>query len=354
MSNILKIAHLNLSHGFRGGERQTVLLIQNLAQMGVKQILLCRETSPLPQYLQGVPNLIIHALSDRPDARLLGHFIIKNSVDLIQAHETLAAQSAFLHHCLFKTPYVITRRVDDRIRNNIFNRRLYKTASACVGVSSVIADIMTKTFGVDSKTIHSAYSSLQIDPQKATEIKKSWEGKFVIGHIGALVDRHKGQSTLIEAVKELSAKIKNLLVVFLGEGQDKQILEQKSQGLPIEFLGFKKNVADYLSNFDIFAFPSNNEGLGSIILDAMNLKIPVVASNVGGIPDLVQNDATGLLIEKGDHKALAQKIIELYENKSLRERLVTAALNVTEQNSSQAMAEQYLQLYKTICSDQKK
>ena len=342
------VTHMNLSHGFRGGERQTELLIQGLSNHDIKQRLICRKSSPLIARLQGIPNLEIQVVSDKPDARLSCSFEVDSKTDLVQVHETLAAQSALLQYIFKHVPYVITRRVDYRIRNNFFNKMIYSKAAECVGVSSVISNIMADTFGVHVTTIHDAQANLEINEREASVVRKEWEGRFVVGHVGALVDSHKGQSTLLGAVRRLQEKIPNLLVVFLGEGVDKEMLMKKAEGLPVAFLGFHNNVADYLSNFDVFAFPSNNEGLGSSILDAMHLGIPVVATNVGGIPDLVEDGISGLLIDRGDSEQLADKIVELKTNVDLRNGLIANARCVAQNNSVEAMTQQYLAVYEKV------
>ena len=343
------ITHINLSHGFRGGERQTVLLIQELSKLHIKQSLICRKESPLIEHLKDTEALSIRAVNRLPDARLGALFCIRRKTSLIQAHETLAAQCAFLHHSLFNTPYIITRRVDNRLKKNSFNSRMYQQASALVGVSSAISRIMQEAFNVKAVTIHSAHAKQAINEKKSAEIKDKWQGLFVIGQIGALVDRHKGQSTLIEATKKLQNKIPNLKVVFLGAGSDEKLLKAKAQDLPIEFLGFHDNVADYLTNFDIFAYPSNNEGLGSTILDAMSLHIPVIASNAGGIPELIEDGSTGLLIKPHESDALVAAALMLHGNKKFCQSLTSNAFEVAEAHSSENMAAQYLSLYKKIC-----
>ena len=342
------IAHFNLAHGFRGGERQTELLIRGLASHGLRQYLVCRADSPLAEHLEGTQGLSLIKVPNRPDARLMGHLALAGKADILQAHETLAAHSALLHHLIFKKPYVITRRVDDRIRQNGFNRALYGKAASLVGVSSVISEVMERTFGVKAATIHSASSGMQPDPARVEEIRRAWQGFFVVGHAGALVDRHKGQSTLIKAASLLKDRIPNLKVVFLGRGADLEALKAKAAGLPVEFLGFKDDVVDYISCMDVFAFPSNNEGLGSVILDAQAWKVPVVASNVGGIPDLVQDGRSGLLIEKGDSQALADAILRIRDDSALKEILVKGGEAVAADNTAEAMTRRYIALYESV------
>ncbi len=344
----LTVTHINLSHGFRGGERQTVLLIHGLSRFNLEQCVICRKTSPLISQLEGVPNLTIHTVSDKPDARFLSLFQIDKKSNLIQVHETLAGHVALFRNGFQHVPYVLTRRVDHRIRNNVFNKMMYTRASACVGVSSVVSKIMAETFGVTTTTIHDAQSELKVNEETASKIRRQWDGRFVVGHVGALVDSHKGQNTILEAAKRLQKEIPNLLIVFLGEGTDKEMLKRKAQGLPVEFLGFHDNVADYLSNFDVFAFPSNYEGLGSSILDAMHLGIPVVATNVGGIPDMVEDQVSGLLIERGNSEQLADKIVELRSNKNLKEQLIAGGRIVAKNHSVEAISQQYLALYEQV------
>lgn len=342
------ITHINLSRGFRGGERQTVLLIQGLSKFNIEQRIICRKTSPLIFQLESIPNLSIQTVSDRPEARFLTLFKLDRKSNLIQVHETLAGQVAIFQHSFFHVPYVLTRRVDHRIRNNVFNKMMYSRAAECVGVSSVVSKIMEDTFNVSATTIHDAQSELEVNEKEASRIRKQWEGRFVIGHVGALVDSHKGQNTILEAAKRLQKVIPNLLIVFLGEGADKETLKRKAQGLPVEFLGFHDNVADYLSNFDVFAFPSNYEGLGSSILDAMNIGIPVVATNVGGIPDIIEDGVSGLLIERGNSNQLADKIIELRSNRNLKDQLVAGGHTVAKNHSVEAISQQYLALYEQV------
>ena len=342
------VAHVNFSHGFRGGERQTELLIRGLADQGARQALLCRAESPLIAHLKDVERLTVIPLSSWPDIRLMGHLSLGSRAAVIQAHETLAAQWALLHYRFFEVPYVVTRRVDDAIRKNAFNAALYGKAAALVGVSSKIAAVVTGTFGVHCRTIHSACSKMGVDPHEAGRISAEFGGGFIIGHAGALVDRHKGQSTLIEAVRILKDKIPDLKLFFLGEGPDRAALEKRAAGLPVKFLGFKRNVTDYLVNFSVFAFPSNNEGLGSVLLDAMAAGVPVVASNVGGIPDLVENAQSGLLVPPGDPQSLAKAILSIHDSQELRSRLIAGGLKKADENSPEAMTSLYQQLYAEI------
>lgn len=341
------IAHVNLAHGFRGGERQTELLIAELASRGLRQILVCREDSPLLDHLKTAPGVEFIRLKNKPDARLFGHSALGHRPVIVQAHEARAAQWACLQHLLYKVPYVITRRVPEPIRDNFVNRAINTKAAALVAISSAIADNLRKQFAREPVIIPSVNAGMQVDTENAARLQQQYAGKFVIGQIGALVDRHKGQSVTLQAAALLQAHIPNLQLVFLGDGEDKEKLQQQAKelGVAADFPGFVSCVADYLTCFDVFAFPSWYEGLGSVLLDVMAQRVPVVASRTGGIPDVVKDGQSGLLIEPGDSKALCAHILELKDNSELRERVIAGGLDMVRSHSPQAMADSYLALY---------
>jgi glycosyltransferase involved in cell wall biosynthesis len=110
----------------------------------------------------------------------------------------------------------------------------------------------------------------------------------------------------------------------------------------IIFEGFVDNVGDYLAAFDLFAFPSLQEGLGSILIDAMNAELPIVASDVDGIPDLIQNEENGLLVSPADSALLAEKLVCLYEDKELSARLASKAQSDSRRLFPPVITERYL------------
>jgi glycosyltransferase involved in cell wall biosynthesis len=134
--------------------------------------------------------------------------------------------------------------------------------------------------------------------------------------------------------------------LVLGRGEDEERLKARAAGLGnLTFEGFVDNVADYISSFDLFVFPSRHEGLGSILLDAMRLQVPIVASAVGGIPDLVTGGKDGVLIPPGDAAALHEAILDLHAHPQKRQELVAAATATVARYSPSAMANAYAHLY---------
>ncbi|MGM0823121.1 MAG: glycosyltransferase family 4 protein [Pseudomonadota bacterium] len=342
----MHIIHSNLAKGFRGGERQTVLLITALADKKhiTRQTLVCQPDSPMRNELAKVDK--VHIVTAKH--QLMGHYATGRGT-IVHAHEAKAVHWAWLHQALYKTPYIITRRVDTPIKRKLTNRTFYRNARYCVAISNVIAYELSSLNSRPIPVIPSALTPSASNPEIAATLRNDYAGRFLIGHIGALVDRHKGQRILLEAAKLLEKDYPNLLFLFFGQGEDEAILRNESAYLNnVRWMGFKSNILDYIGAFDLFAFPSRNEGLGSILLDVMNAKVPVIASNVGGIPDIIKHEKTGLLIHSGDADALANSIIRLRENAVLRQRLAQGATERLGQYSPQSMAASYWHLYKTI------
>ncbi|HBG60263.1 MAG: hypothetical protein A2Y03_05370 [Omnitrophica WOR_2 bacterium GWF2_38_59] len=129
----------------------------------------------------------------------------------------------------------------------------------------------------------------------------------------------KGNDCLIEAMAEVVKNIPNSLLVIVGDGAERQNLIELAESLNIidkvRFAGFRHNKYDFINIFDIFVLSSLNEGMGRAILEAMYLKKPVIASDTGGIPELVAEGKTGMLVTPGDSNALSEAMITLAKNK---------------------------------------
>lgn len=343
---LLQIIHVNLAKGFRGGERQTVLLIQALAKRtGVKQqALVCQPLSPLRDELADTPNVrFVNATS-----QLAGHWRA-GKADVVHAHEAKAVHWAWLHKKLFQTPYILTRRVDTPIKRKWSNVVFYRNAHRCVAISSAIANEIGLLSSQPIPLVPSAFTPFAANSLVAKTLRHTHSGRFIVGHVGALVDRHKGQRVLLEAARELAHTHPDILFLFFGQGDDASLLHKESADLDnVVWMGFKPNINDYLPSFDLFAFPSRNEGLGSVLLDVMNAKVPVIASEVGGIPDIVKHLETGFLTPPNNAKKLTEGIVALKQDALMREQLVTTALSRLHNYSAETMASAYISLYHTL------
>ena len=135
----------------------------------------------------------------------------------------------------------------------------------------------------------------------------------------------KGQSDLLRAFAEASKRNGRLRLLLLGDGELRQDLERQSEQLGIlsrtTFAGWRDDVAELLDACDIFVLTSLNEGLGLVLIEAMAKQLPVVATAVGGVPDVVIDSLTGTLVRPGDYGAIAEAIAHLAMSKGLRETM---------------------------------
>lgn len=342
----MHICHVNLARGFRGGERQTELLVTELARAGLRQHFVCREDSPMREHLADVPGLRFHLVNHF----LLGHTTALPGVSLVHAHDAKAAHWAYWEFRLRRTPYMITRRVPNPLKENRLTRAVYRNSRKVVALSHAI-ETSIRDYLADARTviIPSMLAHLPSDAVAVSEIRQRFMGKVVVGHIGALVQRHKGQSFLIEAARMLQGSLPQAHFLLLGEGEDEARFRRQAEGLTnITFEGFRANVGDYLAAFDLFAFPSLQEGLGSILLDAMDFCLPIVAGNAGGIPDIIKDGYNGLLVPPGDANALAGALEKMITDADLARQLALNGKEFGGKFSPAHIAQQYRCLYEQL------
>ena len=186
---------------------------------------------------------------------------------------------------------------------------------------------------------------------------------FQILSIGYLIER-KGFEYLIRALKEVLKVHNNVHLKIVGSGPLENQIKKLIKDLKLENnvqilnnLSDDKLLETYNSS-DLFVLPSitdsqgNTEGLGVVLLEAMACKLPVIASNIGGIPDIVHDGETGLLVPEKDNIEMSRYIIKLIENEDLRENLTFKGYNmVNEYFSWEKIAENYVNIYKKVLKD---
>ncbi len=175
-------------------------------------------------------------------------------------------------------------------------------------------------------TIHSGidlthFRSVQVDPVvKRKELGLPPEGP-IVGTVGRLVPI-KGQEWLLKAAPSVLIEFPEAYFVIIGDGPMLgglgQLAAKLGIGLRVVFLGAREDVSECLAALDLFVLPSLNEGMGRVLLEAMAVGCAVVATRVGGIPDIVTDGATGLLVPPRDDRALAEAILTLLRDRSRR------------------------------------
>jgi glycosyltransferase involved in cell wall biosynthesis len=340
-----KIVHVNTARGYRGGERQTELLIRGLASVKIQQALVTRRGAPLADRVRDVD----------VEVRSVGTGFLSvaraaRDASLIHVHEGRSVYGAFLRSLLSGTPYVITRRVNNPIRDHWFAHRAYRRAACVAAVAPQVAEIVRAyDAAIPVRVVHSGSSGFVVDAARSAAIRSRFPGKLVVGHVGALDNAQKGQEFIIAVARELERSHPDVQFVLVGGGDDEGMLRAAAAGLSnLTFTGFVDNVGDYLAAFDIFILPSNREGIGSILFDAMERGLPVIATRVGGVPDIVHDRENGLLIDPASPAQLRDAILALRADAPLRRTYGDRGRELAKDFTAEAMWRKYLALYESL------
>lgn len=314
----MKICHVNLASGFSGGERQTLQLIKQQVSEGYQLTVVMNPRSELVKEVRKLGCQII----------LATHFTKSHKKSITQdciaihVHEGRAIYWALIQHLLYGVPYIVTRRIDNPMKDKWLSKLAYRKASALIGLSREIVTRMSefnplnKIHKIPSSPVHYA-----IDQNKVNEISSRYRGKFIVIHAANML-KHKGFDVTVAAAKKLGIQNPRVQFLLLGDGPEREKLEREATGLTnIQFMGKQRDMGNWFAAADLLIHPSYSEGLGSVILEAMGAGLPVIGSNAGGIPDIIDHEQSGLLCEAGDHQQLAQCIDRLENDKVLRLQL---------------------------------
>jgi len=357
----MNILHLNNEKSWRGGERQTLLLAARLRARGIGSVIACRSDGPLARKAleAGVP---VRAIPGNNLGAGLALPRLAREFDLIHCHTGRGHSLAALTAPGYRKPFLATRRVDFLPRRGWFNRYKFQRAAQVVCISQFIANQLA-AWGVAPERMCVIRSAVPMPaPGLLTPVHRAavrtrlgiGPGTKLVGNIAALVG-HKDQATLLRAAKGLIARRRDVRFVILGDGELRGALLAQRRELELEeavlMPGFIPQAEQWLAAFDVFVISSCMEGLGSIVLDAFAAGVPVAATAGGGLPELVRDGETGLLVPVGDHAGLAEAMLRLLEEAELAERLRTAARDwVQRERSVEAMVQAYLQLYARLLS----
>lgn len=356
----MKVLHIDTGKEWRGGQRQAYLLHTGLLDKNINSILISNDRGVLAQ--KKCPSHYPMTYHNELDPLFMINLskIIKNEKpDIIHAHDAHSLTPAIILKLLHNNLKLVhTRRVAFTIKKSIFSKWKYtnKNITKLVAVSNGIKDALVSD-GVDSKQIEVIHSgvSFQKSPDLTTisDIRNKFklQNSYIIGCV-ANFTKEKDHETLITAFKYIHEEMQNTKLLLVGDGpllDNMKILAEKLNVTNhIIFTGYNENANDFISIMDIFMLTSTSEGLGTVIIDAMYLKKPVVASNVGGIPELVIEDTTGYLCEVGNPKYFANQVLKLIKNNKIYDKISQNAYTHSLNFSSEKMLKNYIDLYNTI------
>jgi glycosyltransferase involved in cell wall biosynthesis len=219
------------------------------------------------------------------------------------------------------------------------DRWLLKKMDRVIGVSEAMVPDLRKT-GLPPSRIVIVRNCIALDSypfrshaRPLRTLRGFEEGDFVVGHVGRL-SREKGQQRLLTVFPAVRREIPRAKLVFAGDGPDEKPLRDLACSLGLEdcvhFAGYRGDVREIYDNLDLLVLSSDTEGLPNVVLEAMALGVPVVATAVGGTPEIVDHGVTGLLVPPSDEDALARAIIDTSTNAASAARRAAQARVVIE------------------------
>lgn len=307
--------------------------------------------APLKVKSEVHPNLFFHLPR-------LSKFIKANKIDIIHSHTRVTQVLGQMASWMTGVPYVAT--CHGFYKTRWFRKMFPCWGQAVVAISPPVREHLIKDFNVRPENTFLIQNGVDVDAFQCVndDLRRQTRQKFrieqspIIGIVARLADV-KGHDVLIDAMPEILKKYPNALLFIAGEGKmEAQLKEQ------VERLGIKNHVnfaavfnpsGQVLSLLDVLAMPSLDEGFGLSGMEAQAAGLPVVASNVGGIPSFITDGVTGLLVPPKNPALLARAILIVLDDKDLAKRLGAEARTFIQKNfSSVITAEKTLAMYHQV------
>lgn len=314
--------HIDEQRTWRGGEQQASWLVQGLVAAGHRVFIAGRPGSAWLGDTHGGAKLEKIALPLRNEFDLLSawrisRIILRERIDIVHAHTSHAHSIACLARRLAgRGKVIVHRRVSFSPKRDFINRIKYAAPDRLVAVSDAVAQVLLAAGVPESRvrTVHSAVDLSRLDvPKIARESLNVPEDAPLFFSAGALVG-HKDHACLLDAMAQVHVQAPKARLLIAGEGELRPALEAQIARLDlggvVRLLGHRKDVPAITKAADIYVSSSWSEGLGTSVLEALAAGVPVVATEAGGVNEMVLPGQTGWLLPSRDPRALAQAMLE--------------------------------------------
>jgi glycosyltransferase involved in cell wall biosynthesis len=336
---ILRILHCLETVGSGGVEQLKLLKARQLDKSRYEQALICTKAIgvlPAKFVSEGCPVHeigVFRGIFDR--ARYIRALAIVRHFkpDIIHGAVYEGVAVATLVGRWTGVPVIIGEETSDptnrRWTGNILYRGLASLTHQMVAVSPAVQDYLVNRIRLPQRKVTLINNGVANPGPTSVEQKRLLKqalgiksDDFVIGSCGRLFDQYKRFSDLIQAFALVRKRIANAKLLIVGEGPDEAMLRNLAAQLGVTdgvlFAGYQGETRPYYDVMDIFALASANEAFGLVLVEAMYAKLPIVATRVGGIPSVVIDSKTGLLVEPKDPVALADRLLVLINSAELR------------------------------------
>jgi L-malate glycosyltransferase len=356
--------HVDTARSWRGGQNQVLVTVLGLRALGHRTVLVAHPTGELRRRAEEGLDLIPlapRAELDLAAAWRLSRVVKQLKPDIVHAHDPHGVAMASIALSMSTQPrtprLVASRRVDFHMRRSALSRWKYRQVECFICASEAIRQIVVSD-GIPRNrtvTVHEGIDLGRVAAAPRAELHKEFwlpHDAPLVGNVAALVP-HKGQRHLVDAAALVLPKQPDARFIIAGEGELRPQLEHQIRQHHLEkhviLAGFRTDVLSLHKAFDIFVMSSVTEGLGTSILDAMACGKPVVGTTAGGIPEVVADGETGLLVPPREPRAMADAIIQLLSDGALRERMGAAGLaRVRQCFSAETMVKKTLDVYERL------
>jgi len=281
------------------------------------------------------------SLSGLREMLRLAIFLRRKNFHVLHAHDLCANLVGVIAARLAGTPIIISsrRHLADlewwctRWRNNII-RSVYGLSTHVIVNSASIRDLLVARDGLPSEMIRVIHNGVDVErfilarPDKRRLFPSVESRSKLIAVVANMYSPVKGHDSLIAAASSVCRDDSDTIFVLIGDGRERPTLEQQVKRAGLEkyflFLGSRTDIPELLACCDISVLPSESEGLPNAVLEAMAAGLPVVATSVGGVPEIIEHEVNGLLVPPQDAVALSAEILRLLRENDLRQRIAQA------------------------------
>ena len=307
---------------------------ERMEKAGVKLLYLDKK---LGLDLSMVPKLAKIMRRERPDA-------VHTHLDVIK-YAVAAAKLAGIKTCVHTVHNVADKEAEGRVQKIINNAYFKLGWSTPVALSPEVQRTIADFYGMEKAKIPVIYNG--VDLSRCIPKEDYAADGITLVHVGRF-NEQKNHEGLLQAFRMIHAQHPNCQLNLLGDGELREMIKNLSDELGIcenvHFLGSRSNVYPYLHEADIFLLPSKYEGMPMTIIEAMGTGLPIVATAVGGVPDMITDQVSGLLTEC-EPEAVSRAVLKLIEDEGLREKLGRNAKQESKRFSAEFMAEEYCKIY---------
>lgn len=344
MQKKIKILHVQETIGSGGVERTRLTLAKHLDKNLFDQKFVCTfAKGNIPEEIraegfQVIPIGRLKSPLDWKQHKKVQKIIEDYQPDIIHGAVFEGVTMAAINGWIKKVPHIIIEETSDpknrSWKGNLLMKFYSKMADKVIGVSEAVTEEYLKgklnLFDSKIQLINNGVALPRfVSLEELAEAKKKWgieEDDFVIGSIGRMLsDANKRFSDLIKAFAIFTKGKENLKLLLVGDGPEREGYEKLTEELDIKkkvlFTGYQSDVSLFYKLMDIFSLVSRNESFGLVLAEAMLNRLPVVATKVGGMKYIVNDDETGYLVEPFQVEQIAEKLEAFYQNPILRNEM---------------------------------